>query len=273
MLEMSETNEFTIDNSVVSAEVDLQIKTAKTYPRNIKRFLEEAKNIVSIDQETAESCIYCLPPRKSKDKKTGKLTEVEIKGGSARLAEIVAYAWKNLHCATRIVEQNARYITAQGVAWDLENNVKIMTEVKRSIVNSSGETYNDNMITMTANAASSIALRNSIFKVIPKSFVNIVYKQATQVAIGSAETMTSRRQKMFERFSKMGVTKEMILAYLKKPSEIDVDAEDMEKLIGIFNALKSNEATIEEFFVIEEVEPPKELTKTEKMAEKIAQDL
>ncbi len=116
------------DNGVIArAELDTQIATAKSYPRSPQRSMSYAVDLATMDEATAQSCFYCLP-RKDKDG-----TRKEIRGGSIRLAEIVANAWGNIHAATRIVENDGRHITAEGVAWDLANNVKITMQNKVSI--------------------------------------------------------------------------------------------------------------------------------------------
>ncbi len=169
---------------LVRAELDMQITTAKAYPRNPDDFIQFATQLATQDEETAQSCFYCLT-RKSKD---GKVTE--IKGASIRLAEIAAASWGNLHAASRIVENDGKAITAEGVAWDLERNVRISSQVKRSIVTTnSGATYSHDMQILTGNAASSIALRNAIFKVIPKALIDRVYEKALQFAVGDQKTL------------------------------------------------------------------------------------
>ena len=108
------------------AELDVQISTAKAYPRDVHRSLQYAEQLATMDEETAQSCFYVLP-RKDKDG-----TKKEIKGASIRLAEIIANAWGNIHAATRIIENDGRHITAEGIAWDLETNVKIAMQNKIS---------------------------------------------------------------------------------------------------------------------------------------------
>ena len=46
---------------VTKAETDIQISTAKKYPRNIDRFVDAAASMACLDVETAESCWYEVP--------------------------------------------------------------------------------------------------------------------------------------------------------------------------------------------------------------------
>ena len=113
------------DTGVIArAELDVQISTAKAYPRDSRGSIEYAIELATMDEETAQSCFYVLP-RKEKDG-----TKKEIKGASIRLAEIVANAWGNIHAATRIVENDGRHITAEGVAWDLQRTSRLQCKTK-----------------------------------------------------------------------------------------------------------------------------------------------
>lgn len=159
------------------AELDIQVSTAKAYPRNVKTFVENCIEMATFDQDTAESCIYCLVRGKGIDR-------TEIKGPSIRLAEIAASCWGNIYAATRIVENDGRFVTAQGVAWDLQINNKMSADVKRKITTKEGRTYSEDMQVVTGNAACSIALRNAILKVVPRAYVNRVYDAAVKYAVG-----------------------------------------------------------------------------------------
>ncbi|WP_339050261.1 hypothetical protein [Rickettsiella endosymbiont of Xylota segnis] len=235
---------------LVRAELDMQITTAKAYPRNPDDFIQLATQLATQDLETAQSCFYCLT-RKSRD---GKVSE--IKGASIRLAEIAVASWGNLHAASRIVENDGRAITAEGVAWDLERNVRISNQVKRSIITTTGATYSCDMQTLTGNAASSIALRNAIFKVIPKALIDRVYEKAVQYAVGDQKTLSTRRSMVFEWFRKLGVGHSKIFKYFNKNSFEEFTLADLEDLIGIGTSIKDGFLEIDKAFVLDEETTP-----------------
>ena len=192
------SHDIIVDNGAIArAELDMQITTAKAYPRKTSDCIKMAEDLATMDEDTAESCIYYLP-RKDKEGK-----RVDIKGPSIRLAEIMASSWGNLHAATRIVENDGKFITAEGVAWDLEKNLRISSQVKRNITTSKGQTFSADMQAVTGNAASSIALRNSIFRVIPRSIIDKIYDSAVKKAVGDQKTLASRLKKTFEKFEKI----------------------------------------------------------------------
>ncbi len=192
--------------------------------------------MATYDQETAESCIYALPRGKE-----------PIKGPSIRLAEIMQCAWGNMHVGGRVVANDGKSITAEGVAWDLEKNVKVQKEVKRSIKGKNG-TYSDDMQNVTGNAAISIAIRNSIFGIIPQAFVKRVYEESVQAALGDQKTRTSKISALFSRFQKMGINQDKILTYFNKKTPEEINAEEMVAMIGFGTAIKDGSLSIDKAF-------------------------
>jgi hypothetical protein len=222
---------------LVRTELDMQIATAHQFPRSIQRFKQEALSLATLDEETAASCFYML----LRDEKT-------IEGPGVRLAEIVGSAWGNIRYGARIVGEEGEFIIAQGSAHDLEKNVAATIEIRRRIVNRQGRRYSTDMIGVTANAACSIALRNAVFKVVPRAFVNGIYTAAKQVALGDASTLTERRQSALVYFLKLGVSEDRILAVLKKTGGDDIDLGDLELLMGIRTAISDGDTTVDAAF-------------------------
>lgn len=225
--------------AIVKSEVEAQLDAAHRYPRSVSRFLKEACSLATVSQEVAESCIYSLP-------RGGKM----ITGPSVRLAEICASAYGNLHAGMRVVDVEDANVVGQGVAWDLEKNLRVTLEVRRRITNKHGKRYDDDMITMTGNAACSIAFRNAVFRVIPRAFVTAIYDKIRAVAVGDAKTLDARRLQVIERFEKLGVSRERVLLRLEKKGIEDLGLEDLENLIGIGTAIKNGDATIEQAFPV-----------------------
>ncbi len=61
------TNQPTALEAVTRAEIDIQVATAKRFPRSISRFVAEAKSMVNLDPDLAAQCTYVLPSRKPSD--------------------------------------------------------------------------------------------------------------------------------------------------------------------------------------------------------------
>lgn len=224
-------------SAMTKSEVEAQLDAAHRYKRSVQRFLQEARSLATVTREVAESCIYTLP-------RDGKA----ISGPSVRLAEICASSYGNLHVAARIVDVEERDVVAQGVAWDLEKNLRVTVEVRRRIVGRTGRRYSDDMITVTGNAAASIALRNAIFRVIPRAYVDRVYEEARLAAVGDAKTLATRRAQVLERLQKYGVTAERVFAKLEVKGIEDIGLEHIETLIGLGTAIREGSLQVDEAF-------------------------
>lgn len=223
--------------SLQRGEIDIQIRTAKEYPRSIRAFQQTAMSMATLDEATAESCFYAVP----RDGRT-------ISGPSVRLAEICVTAWGNLRAGTRIIDIDNEFVTAQAICHDLERNVAITVETKRRITNKHGQRYKPDMIAMTANAAAAIALRNAVFKIIPGAYIKPIYEAARKTAIGDASTLANRRAEAFAHFAKMGATEDRVLHELKKSSVEDVGLEDLAILKGLATAIRDADTTVDQVF-------------------------
>jgi hypothetical protein len=225
--------------AITRSEVETQLDAAHKYPRSIKRFLDEANAMVSRSVDVASMCFYSLP-------RDGK----QIMGPSVRLAEIAASAYGNLHVGARPLEvqDGDTVCTAQGVAWDLQKNLRVTVEKTRRITGKSGKRYSDDMVITTQNAAASIALRDAIFRVIPRAYIDEVYKRARAVAVGDAKAIGERRVNAIAALTKMGATQERILAALGRSEVEAITLEDLERLIGNFTAIKDGSTSVDEAF-------------------------
>lgn len=223
------------------SEIDIQIATAKQYPRDLKRVLGNIRALATMDEETAEDCFYALKRGYGNDASL-------IEGLSVRLAEIFASSWGNLRVQTRIIGNDGKTITAQGVCHDLETNVAVCVEVKRRITNKQGQTFSEDMQVVTGNAASSIAFRNAVFKIIPKAYTKKVIEEIKQVALGQANNHEMKRQSTIKWFEALGVTIDEILQYIEADCVESIDAEKLLTLRATCTAIKEGTTTIQETF-------------------------
>jgi len=223
------------------AQIDMQIATARRYPRQLSLVKQRMLSFATLDEETASGCFYTLPGRKGGD---GKL----IQGPSVRLAEIALSCYQHLRAGSRIIEDDGKFITAQGVVHDLENNVVISIEVKRRVTTKMGQRFGDDMIATTGNAACSIALRNAAFRVIPMALVKPVYEAAKSLAIGDAKSLVQRRSASIDHFGKMGISKDEVCASIGVRSVDDIQLDHIEILMGYATAIKDGDATVDDVF-------------------------
>ena len=230
----------TVLQQMTAAEIDVAIETAKKYPRSIKKFLNDAYEMATFDEETAAGCFYNLPKRDQDGKR--------IEGPSVRLAEIMASAWGNIHFGARIIEEADRHVTAYGTCKDLEKNVTVAIEVRRRITKKDGTRYGDDMITVTCNAACSIVLRNAVFKIVPGIFVKRLMREAQKAAIGKGKTLEGRRSELLAFFGKSGITEDQIFAELEIDGAADMGIEQIRYLIGLKTAIKEGDTTLAQAF-------------------------
>ena len=248
MNEIIEIKQAEMLQAIDRAEVDIQIATAKKYPRDLNATLNKIATYATMDKETAEDCFYVLR-RKGKDGQDNV-----IEGLSVRMAEIIAGAWGNLRVQTRIIGNDGKKITAQAICHDLETNFAVSKEVKRRITDSSGRTYSEDMQVVTGNAAASIAFRNAVLTVIPKAVTKKVIEEVKKVALGKSIDLEQSRQNVIAYFAKLGVTTEQILNYLDVKSIDEIDKQMIFELRATANAIKEGTTTVKETFIIPEME-------------------
>lgn len=223
--------------AVDRASIDMQIATAKAYPRSVEMFRREALSLATLDEETAASCFYAIP-------RAGKT----IEGMSIRLAEIAAYSWGNIRVDARIQAVERDRVIAVGTAFDCERNSGSRVEIPRSILTSGGKRYNADMINVTCRAAIAIARREAILAVIPKAYLKPIYEEARRASLGKGGTIEQKRQKAFAWFAKLGVSEERVYLALAVKGMADVGEDELITLRGIMTAIRDGETTAEQAF-------------------------
>jgi hypothetical protein len=231
------TPQLSIAESQERANIDMLIATAKRYPRDLQQVKRRMEAMACLDEETAESCNYHL-------ERQGKV----IEGPSVRMAEIAVACYQNIRCGGRVSSNDGKTVTGQGYCHDLENTTFVAWETPRRITDKNGRIYSEDMQVTTGNAAAAIAFRNAIFKVIPLSLIKPVAEKAKQIAVGDLKTLTQRRTRALKKFASIGVREDRVLAFLGRASADQIDITDVEKLFGIFTAIKEQSTTIEEQF-------------------------
>lgn len=226
---------------LTKAEIDSQISTAKAFPRSIKGFMEKVRSIATVNEAVAASCGYTL-------KRQGNV----ITGPSVRFAEIVVSSYGNIRAAARVVANDGKTITAQGICHDLETNTVATIEVKRRITDKYGKTFSEDMQVVTGNAACAIAYRNAVFKVVPAALTEDIFEDVMKVAKGTLATLTSRREKAIQWFVSMGIRPEQVYKKLEVKGIEDIDLDKLHLLQGFVTAVRNQESTLAEIFAEDE---------------------
>lgn len=226
-------------DAVERANVDSQVATAKRYPRDLTRCINNSIVMATMDYETAQSCGYALP-------RGGK----PITGPSVHLAKLLVSNYGNIRAEAKISKITDKQVISRGTCWDLENNVATAFEISRSIVGKNGKRFSDDMITVTGNAASSIAYRNAVFSVIPKAITNKVYQAAQHFITGDLsdeEKLVARRKKCIDFFKdEYGITEQEVVMLCGKQTINQIKADQIALLLGITQSLKDGDTTVDE---------------------------
>lgn len=225
------------------ASIDMQVATAHQYPRSIARFKESALALVTLDEDTAASCLYRRPVGKDRD---GNETYAE--GMSVRMAEIVAGCYGNLRVATRTIESTPRYVVAQGVAHDLESNYLATAECKEATVKKDGRPYDERMRIVIEKAAHAKARRDAIFAVVPRASAKFLEVAAKELLFGNAASISKWRDRIAKWVKSLGIDERRVWSALRVGGVDDLKQTEIETLVGIQTALKSGDTTLDEAF-------------------------
>lgn len=243
-----------VDNTAVllKAEIDMQVTTAKAYPRDLKICVQKAMQAACFSQQIAAACMYTKPVGKS-DK---------VSGASIRLAEIMISAWTNIHCSTRLTRNDGKFISIEAIVIDRETNTIYSETVERSIMTSAkdGKTprqYSYDMIQNTAAAGASIALRKAAFRLFGKHFVDLIYEATKEVALGrkpstmgDTQSFEVVRQKAIAQFEKSGIPPEKIYNYFGITTLTELTDDHLIEMMGVKNAIKEGDMKKENAFEI-----------------------
>ena len=243
MNEIINVSQSTMLEALNRSEVDMQIATAKAYPRNVQEALTKIETLAKMDKETAEDCFYVLRRNGSNG------SQNVIEGLSVRMAEIIAGCWGNLRVQARIIGNDGKTITAQAVCHDLESNFAVSVEVKRRITGKNGQTFSEDMQVVTGNAACAIAFRNAVLKVVPKAITKNIISRVKEVALGQAIDLETSRQNIIQYFAKLGVNEQQLFGYLGISKIDEIDTEMVFELRATANAIKEGTTTVQETFI------------------------
>lgn len=226
--------------AIPGPSIDIQVATAKRWPRKIKEVVKRLEESALLSPESAASCFYALP-------RGGK----KILGKSIRLAEMAAAAYQNLRVATRIASVvptgDNPHVVIEGVSIDVENNVAVSLQKRRRIIqkNIYGEggavvgkkPVDEDDINLAVASCSATAYRDTVLKVVPSSITDPIYKQARAMAVAEAVRVAGSKEKYLKRFHELGVQDFQILKALGLQKLDDIKGEHLEILIGIGTAI------------------------------------
>jgi len=148
----------------------------------------------------------------------------------------------------RILEERKAFLVARGTAWDLQTNTAYAAEVRRRITNREHARYSQDMIGMTANAAISIAIRNAVFSVVPRAYVEKLWRECKARVAGDQRTVADRAQKAIRHFAGMGVSADRVYAALGLADGAELTGDHVGTLQGYATSIREGTARIDDVF-------------------------
>ena len=244
------------------AEQESMNTIARANPRNQKTSLAEALQELELAPEYACKAFYSIP---FKDNRTGETKSVE--GPSINATKTLSAAWGNCSDGCRIIDQDSERIIVEGVFIDHEKNKRTVRTkaVSRLYLDKATKTkkpFWEDALVKSIGAAMSKAVRDATLAGLPHWYSDSYYKKARQIAAKSIggkadstkpQTYVERIAWLVNAFGKLGVTPEILTAYMKE--RIDPAFDDEERLaetVGIYNAIKDGQASAAEIFGIGE---------------------
>jgi hypothetical protein len=242
-VEIAEVISVGVLESLEKASIDMQIATAKRFPRSIATFQKRSIECACIDEDTAASCLYRRPVGKDKGGE-----EIYVEGMSIRLAEIVGANYGNLRVGARIISKSEREVVAQGVAHDLETNFYSSSEVIESTVDKYGKPFSERMRVVVAKAALAKARRDATFQVVPRAMAIPVQAAIKSLLFGKTESLSMWRERIAAWIKVLGIDERRVFAAVGVSGLADMVKEHVEQLLGIKTALQNGDATLDEAF-------------------------
>jgi tellurite resistance-related uncharacterized protein len=244
--------------SLVKMENDSQQMMALQVPRKEKKIYEDALTELELNPEHAAKSYYSIP---HEDRRNGKTVFVE--GPGIKAAMSLARRWGNCANSGRVVDEQDDFFLVQGVFLDYETNFRSLRDVmvQKKWKSKEGKVglLSVERMQNALQAGISKAVRNAILASLPVGLVDAYFKKAKELAVnGGAQAkkpIAERLKDAKAKFKKIGVPEDVMEKYIAAQiADNDgawKDDDVLAHLIGVWNAIEDNQATIEEVFTIE----------------------
>jgi hypothetical protein len=228
--------------------IDMQIATAKRYPRTVEQSMNRAVDAILSDNELAVDAFYEIPV-------AGQL----ICGPSVRSAEIIGQHWGNMRWEDRPVNvpQDANYVEGEAFAWDVENNVASRKIKRLSVVDSYGKRYSQYRVDNAQLKAQSVAKRDAIAEVVGKAYMKKMHRKAEEFLDKDFPNFEARKDALAAAFKKLGVTPDNICKYLTPPGSRTpktwnlITHKEVFRLGNIYTGIKEGSTSVKDVFGVE----------------------
>ena len=221
------------------AQVQGQIMMAKAYPRNMDMVLAKVESACS-RKTLAEHALY-----------TYARGGTNISGPTIRLMEALASAYGNVKAGYEVVEADDDKSRIRAYAYDMETNTVIERNFDVEHIryaNGQRKRLIDprDIYEVIANNASR-RVRACLQQIIPGDIVDYAVGLAQKTLVENVDTSPAARASLVDAFSKFGVTKIMLEAYIQRKMDA-ITADQLVNLRGVYASLRDGIAAVTDFF-------------------------
>lgn len=248
-------------------EMRSQQDFAIAHPRDEAAVLARALAELMIAPEFAQRAYYVIP---YKNNKTNKTENVE--GPSIKAANALQRHWRNSASGTRVVSEDDERLTVEGVFIDRETNTvvqrqKTVPKFYLDYKTKQPRVLNAQRLAMAIDAGMSKSVRNAILNGLPVWLVDRYFQEAKVIAAKTAgkkkkatkdAPIEERFAWLYDQLKKKGVTQKKVEAYIKENMDANLSKDEiLGNMIGIYNAIKDGQTTVEDVFDVKKKDDKK----------------
>ncbi len=230
--------------TIVKLENAEQMAIAVQRPRDEALILHDCLHELDLYPTMAKEAIYNKPVGKD-DKGEMKYAE----GLSIRAAESLGNRWNNSSYGVEIVSEDEETATIAAVFLDYEKNTRhvAMQRVSKFYKTKGGQIvrHGPDRFDLVLKANSSKNLREIVLRSLPAGLKKEYETKARNIL--KKEPLGQQRTAVLERFADLGVSPEQLETWKSKPIN-EWKREDIVEALGIVNALRDGELSIEGVF-------------------------
>ena len=230
--------------TIIKLENQTQMAIAVQRPRDESRILSDSLKELDLYPSMAREAIYVKPVGKDD---SGVIKTVE--GLSIRAAESLGNRWSNSSYGTEIVSETDESATIASVFLDYQANTRhvMMATVSKFYKTRQGQIvrYAPDRFDTVLKANGSKLLREVILRSLPAGLKK-EYETKARIIL-KKEPIAAQRTAVIERFVDLGVTEGQLEIWKGKPIK-EWKREDILDALGLVNAIRDGEASIESVF-------------------------
>ncbi|MDD5305567.1 MAG: hypothetical protein PHS14_20910 [Elusimicrobia bacterium] len=248
---------------LVQVENDTIRAIAIAKPRDEEKVLAGALRELELVPDEASKNYYVIPYKDHvqgcADRKKCNCPSNNVEGPSVKAARALIRRWGNCSVSSgRIISEDDRQVMLQAVVIDFETGYRkdrVFPVSKWGTKFKGAGVYklSDDKVAKALAIGASKVERNAILESLPAYLVASYYRRAREIAAGKKPEETWDGAKkgagLVRSFAKIGVTQEMLEGYLKH-AVAEITEEEYADLIGIGNAIKDRQVTVEDAFAV-----------------------